>query len=282
MNSDCSGDALASVEFEDGKCMAVMSASTKVTCPGSAPCFSRLSTVCKVLDAYATPATAFSDCFGEKMGASAERVATTEISAGDLVLSTKDEISRVIVNQHKQVDRFSKMVNIEHENGSLELTPDHVLLVDGAFVAARNVVKGASLSGSTVSSVSHTIGGIINPVTTSGKILIAGMTGEPVVSSTYPEWIAEYMIGKSTASLSSAVSYLFPGSVQAFWDNVLEAAISDNFGAVSAAASASPLASFLVADVALVAGFVAYSALSLPALAALVVLVQAKKAMRKA
>ena len=220
--------------------------------------------------------------FGEKMGASAERVATTEISAGDLVLSTKDEISRVIVNQHKQVDRFSKMVNIEHENGSLELTPDHVLLVDGAFVAARNVVKGSSLSGSTVSSVSHTIGGIINPVTTSGKILIAGMTGEPVVSSTYPEWIAEYMIGKSTASLSSAVSYLFPGSVQAFWDNVLEAAISDNFGAVSAAASASPLASFLIADVALVAGFVAYSALSLPALAALVVLVQAKKAMRKA
>merc|ERR1719352_853122 len=82
------------------------------------------------------------------------------------------------------VVRFSKMVNIEHENGSLELTPDHVLLVDGAFVAARNVVKGSSLSGSTVSSVSQTTGAIINPMTTSGKILIAGMTGEPVVSST--------------------------------------------------------------------------------------------------
>jgi len=208
-------------------------------------------------------------------------VPTPEIGAGDLVLGTKDEIARVIVTQHQDAIRFEQMVHIEHETGSLELTPDHVLLVDGEFVPAREVKTGSSLSGSKVSAVSHTIGGIVNPLTTSGKILIAGMTGEPVVSSTYPEWSAKFMLGQSTASLSSALSYLFPGSVQAFYNEVLEHNINDNFGVISDM-SASPAALYLLGDLGFSFGFIAYSLFSLPAIASLIAGYQVVKAARKA
>jgi len=279
MNTDCSGKALVSVSLEDKKCYTSGSYSSKVICP--APCFSRMTTVCKILDAHATPAMAFNDCFGEKVGTSAERVPTPEIGAGDLVLGTKDEIARVIVTQHQEAIRFEQMVHIEHETGSLELTPDHVLLVDGEFVPAREVKTGSSLSGSKVSAVSHTIGGIVNPLTTSGKILIAGMTGEPVVSSTYPEWSAKFMLGQSTASLSSALSYLFPGSVQAFYNEVLEHNINDNFGVITDM-SASPAALYLLGDLGFSFGFIAYSLFSLPAIASLIAGYQVVKAARKA
>ena len=53
---------------------------------------------------------------------------------------------------------------------------------------------GSSLSGSKVTTISHGVSGVINPVTVSGMIVAAGATGRPVVSSAYPEWIAQYML----------------------------------------------------------------------------------------
>jgi len=80
----------------------------------------------------------------------------------------------------------------------------------------------------------------------------------------------------------SALSYFFPGAAQTFWDDVLERTISDNFATVSASASAAPLASFLLVDLAISVGFVAYSLFSVPVLATLVALMVAKKVARKA
>ena len=49
----------------------------------------------------------------------------------------------------------SAIVKLSHTTGELSLTPDHVLLVDGEWTAARTVKVGSSLSGSTVTAVSH-------------------------------------------------------------------------------------------------------------------------------
>ena len=99
---------------------------------------------------------------------------------------------------------------------------------------------GSSLSGSIVTAVSQGFGGIINPVTTNGMIVAAGPTGKPVVSSAYPEWIAEYMLEQNNGyyplpvSMSSMLAYLFPATVQAYWDEVLEHAFAANQKALNA------------------------------------------------
>ena len=93
---------------------------------------------------------------------------------------------------------------------------------------------GSSLSGSIVTTISHGFAGIINPVTVSGTIVAAGATGRPVVSSAYPEWIAEYMLESNNGyyplpiSMANLLSYLFPVTAQAYWDEVLEHAFAAN------------------------------------------------------
>mmetsp|Transcript_10272 Transcript_10272/g.33808 ORF Transcript_10272/g.33808 Transcript_10272/m.33808 type:complete len:366 (+) Transcript_10272:50-1147(+) len=136
--------------------------------PDDDPCFARSSAhTCRLLDPTAPPAAALADCFhGEARGV-AEKVLMADLAAGDLVLSSADEVSRVILTQHKAVLLHSAMVRIEHSDGSLELTPDHLLRVDGRLAPAREVRVGSSLEGpsgpSAVTSVSRTADAIINP-----------------------------------------------------------------------------------------------------------------------
>ena len=65
-------------------------------------------------------------------------------------------------------------------------------------------------------------------------IVAAGATGRPVVSSAYPEWIAEYMLEQNNGyyplpvSMSNMLAYLFPATAQAYWDEVLEHAFAAN------------------------------------------------------
>ena len=183
----------------------------------------------------------------------------------------------------------SGVVKITHVNGELSLTPDHVLLVDGEWAAARTVKVGSSLSGSIVTAVSQGFGGIINPVTTNGMIVAAGPTGKPVVSSAYPEWIAEYMLNVSVfplpVSFSSLLSYLFPATVQAYYDQHLESFFAGNQAHLRAWKSDLP--NVLIApiiftvDLLCAAGFVLYALASpkaLAALAAVAVVARARRA----
>ena len=77
-------------------------------------------------------------------------------------------------------------------------------------------------------------------MTVSGMIIAAGATGGPVISSAYPEWIAEYMLEQNNGyyplpvSMSSMLAYLFPATVQAYWDEVLEHAFAANQKALNA------------------------------------------------
>ena len=172
------------------------------------------------------------------------------------------------------------MHKIEHTGGELELTPDHVLEVDGAFVAARNVVPGSKLDGAEALRVTATAAEIINPLTASGKILTQG----GVVASTYPEWIADYMLTSSLVplpfSLANGLSYLFPETTQAYYDAMLEPFFTAHHPARLPSCLV-PLA-FLLGDVAVSAGFVGFALTSSKALVSLaavfVVAALAKKA----
>merc|ERR1712232_368579 len=98
-------------------------------------------------------------------------------------------------------------------------------------MGAAEVRTGSLLIGmggaTTVESISHTSDGIINPITTSGSILVAGRDGAPVVATHMTSGIGRVLLSSpglalTKFSLSSALAYLFPSAVQAFYDAHLE------------------------------------------------------------
>jgi len=130
--------------------------------------------------------------------------------------------------------------------GSIELTPDHVILLDGNYAPAREARLGSRLSlGATVTRVGQGQDGIVNPITTSGTILAAGATGAPMHATIFGEWIATFMLGASVyplpVSLSSTLSFLFPAHVQSYYDEWLEAGNAGR-GTIDAAMRAVPVA----------------------------------------
>lgn len=233
--SSLMGVSVASVAPPSKLSVADAESDTDVAVPGAAPpppsskddapCFGRSVSVCRLSDAAVAPSDAYAACFGTGVAA-AERVLMSEVQAGDFVLSSKNEASRVIVNQHRAVVTASEVLTIVHEHGELSLTGDHVLFVDGNFVAARHAMPGSTLSsGAKVLAVHRGVEGVINPLTVSGKVL-AAVRGEPVVASSYPEWIAPYMLDAAVMplpmSFSNAISLVFPAQTQTFYDAVVE------------------------------------------------------------
>ena len=109
--------------------------------------------------------------------------------------------------------------------------------------------------------------GVVNPLTVAGTILAAGPAGAPVLASVYGEWIAEYFLGVATYplpySLGSALAYLFPEHVQAYYDTVLEPpflAGAAHLKSISAAAPDAVIGAIVFGfDLALGAGFAAYA-----------------------
>jgi len=213
---------------------------------------------------------------------SGERVPMASLKAGDLVMDGPSSVARVIVNQHREATFKSALLELEHANGILSLTPDHVLEVDGKFVPARMVAAGSKLGESEVSRVVASVGEVINPLTTSGKILTQG----GVLASTYPEWVAEYMLSSYLVplplSLSNLLSYLFPETAQAYYDALIEPLVTKAHPKHLKAALPAPLlpAAFLVGDLAVSVGFAAFALASPLGVAAVAVLLAAK--MRKA
>jgi len=236
------------------------------------PCFSETATACRLNDAALLPSTAFAQCFGAanaNAATGAARVQMRALKAGDIVLSSPTETTRVIVNQHRLARLASGVVVLEHETGSLALTPDHVLWADGAFRATSEIRAGSVLEpASKVTKVAAATHAVVNPLTTSGTILAAGPAGGPVVASVFPEWIAHLLHGASLPyplplSGAAAASYLFPASVQAYYDALLEPLFSSTAQSLKEFKAAVPapvaLCTLLAFDVALVAGFVLWS-----------------------
>ena len=296
-SADCSGTSTGSATIDgSGACTDLFGmGSTKIeidcSAGGSDPCFADSTTACRLIDAAVAPAMAYKQCFGDEAPTMAERVPMRALAAGDVVLASPTATTRVIVNQHAAVKKYSSMVTLEHETGSLTLTPDHVVYADGSFQPAGNVGVGALLEpASKVTKISTTTHGIINPLTTSGTILAAGPTGAPVVSSALSEWIADLVLGSTVYplpySLASATSYLFPRSVQAFYDAQLEqffASTSTDLKGLKAAVPAPVALAILAAfDVACVGAFAAWALLGLKGVATLLAVAAIAKSRRAA
>jgi len=227
-------------------------------------------------DTAAAEAAAAADkpCFARDsiaIGSNGESVAMASLRSGDVVMDGPDSYTRVIVNQHAAVSVKSSLLHIGTADATLSVTPDHVINVDGKFAAARTVGVGSKLGEQEVVRVTSSIGEIINPLTASGKILTQG----GLLATTYPEWIADFMLSSTLFplpfSLSNAISYLFPETTQAFYDGVVESFVTAHHPMHLKAALPAPLipAAFALGDLALAVGFVAFSLASPMALVAL-------------
>lgn len=255
------------------------------------PCFDReVTTACKLSDPTASPSAAYAACYEGGTAGPAARAFLSDLRAGDIVLSTPTEVTRVIVNQHVVSGLSSQMVRLIHASGTLSLTPDHVLLVDGMFKPAREAAVGSVLSsGSIIEQVSSSsTSGIINPITTSGRILVGGTEGAPVTASVYGEWIASFMLDKSTLSLSRVIAYFWPATTQQFYDHVLEQFFDASTDGLKVAAKTlpSPLVglTMLGLDLLIAAGFSCYALTNVEilfALATAITLYRALSTVRK-
>lgn len=179
---------------------------------------------------------AFAACFETTDLAVAERVPMTALLAGDAVLTADSQgelsVDRVIVNQHRAAAVTSPTLTLKYAAGNaLSLTPDHVLLVDGAMKAARLAAAGSKLrlADGTAATVEAVVPGlaasVINPITTSGTILAAGPLGAvPVLASTYPEWSADFLLASkwNPYPVFNTMAYLMPHTTQAYYDAALE------------------------------------------------------------
>ena len=255
------------------------------------PCFADNTMACRLTDVAAVPSTAFEQCFGDDVPTLAERVPMKDLMAGDVVLASPTQVTRVIVNQHAAVYKTSSMVTIQHEHGSLAVTPDHVIYADGIFKPAAQVGIGAVLEPpSKVTKVTKALHGIVNPLTTSGTILAAGPTGAPVVALIAGDWIADLILESTVyplpISVSAAASYFFPAGVQAYYDAMLEPYFTTTAPGLKNLKASVPvpvaLAILFVFDVSLVAGFTLWAACGLKGLTAFLAIVAAAKLRPKA
>merc|ERR1719454_1916881 len=229
-----------------------------------AACFSRETTACRLVSPAAAE-DAFAACFGGSASPVAERVAMDALVAGDTVLANDAAATRVVVNQHAGVKATSPMLTLHFEGGALALTPDHVLLVDGAHAPARLAGVGSILSsGRKVAAITRGQQGIVNPITAAGTILAAGPEGEPVVAATAPEWSADVLLsGYPKYTLAFNLASVFPASVQAFYDAALEPFFSLAVPRLEQIKAAAPMpavvAGFVIGDILLAAGLFVFA-----------------------
>ena len=166
-----------------------------------------------------------------------------------------------------------------------------MLLVDGAYQPARNAKPGSRLEpASIVTAVTATTDDIVNPLTASSTILAAGPTGAPVVASCLPEWVAGMLVDSAVFPLPFALSpvaaRLFPSSVQAFYDEVLEGLFDATVPGLERLNAAAPvplaLGGMVCADVLMVLGLAVWSLASVEVAVAGASLVVAAASMRRA
>merc|ERR1719311_1019974 len=227
-------------------------------------CFSRTTQACRLLQP-ASAEDAFAACFKDGKHAAAERVSMEALVAGDTVLADGEALTRVVVNQHARVKATAPMLTLHFEGGSLSLTADHVVLLDGALSPARLATVGSVLSsGRKVSAVTRSSEEVVNPITSAGTILAAGPMGEPAVAATANEWLADVLLSaypKYTLSFNLAI--LFPASVQAYYNSLLEPFFSLAVPRLEQVKAVAPMpavaAGLALGDALLAAGFVIFA-----------------------
>ena len=202
----------------------------------------------------------------------------------------------MIVNQHAaDTWRSRALVTLNHARGSITVTPDHALWVDGVPAPARLATPGTTLTlgaggAVVVESVHVSAGSVVNPLTPSGTIVAADAGGDPVVATTLGEWILPRFTDATgwraiseLIPISVMLARLFPRSSQAFNDDMIDPALATAMPALrTAAGHATPLAAaaaFALADATFAAGLAAH-ALWRPAIALAIGAIGARRLMR--
>jgi len=275
-----------------------------IVCSGRAnACFAKdTTTACRVADAAAAPADAYGACWEAANPAIAERVLMAELSAGDVVLTgSRDDgalaFTRVLVNEKRAADVASAVLTLETASGeALSLTADHALFLDGRLAAAGAAQVGATLTtprgASAITRISARTTSVVNPITLAGTILAADGSRAPLLATTAQMWIAPFMVESPLysllvrLSLSSAASYAFPATAQAYYDSYLEPLFSYLTADADAPLQPMPTAALVAMlacfDMAVFVGFVAFALTGfLKSLATAALLVGGARALRK-
>jgi hypothetical protein len=137
-------------------------------------------------------------CFGSSAKVELESgfISVNEISEGDRV-KTLAGFEPVLGFLHKSTANV-EFLAIEHEQGTIELSPGHYLYAaDGSIVMARDVNVGDRLSTATspitvISIKTVSVKGFVAPLTPSGTIIVDGVAASVYASSDtiIPEWMS--------------------------------------------------------------------------------------------
>ena len=242
-------------------------------------CFGRdRAAACRLLDGGASAAAAHSACWGaagstDASGAvkAAALVPMSKLVAGDLVVTEKGgapHIDRVVVNQHRKASaaRSATLLTLVHPAGSLTVTSNHVVWLDGGFLPAHAAFIGSVLSnGFTITAITKHVGGIVNPIVAGGTILASDKAGGgPVLAATADEWTADVLLSAYPKySPSCALAAGFPKAAQAYYDDALEPLFNAAVPALAKlkAAAPGPLVglALVAGDAALAAGLGVYA-----------------------
>ena len=206
--------------------------------PGS--CFQKSTSMACRLPSLesAAAAAAYEQCYvsghRSERGPRATLVRMIDLEAGDVVLTRSGDGrfigTRVIVNQHAQLDMFSEMLTVHTADGtSISLTPDHAIFINGKLAAARDITLGSALSDARgafvkVTRITHSKSraAVINPVTSSGTIL-ASDEGTPVLATSHPIWIALFVLETSFGRMLVNGGLWYVGDVVSVVDGVSRA-----------------------------------------------------------
>jgi hypothetical protein len=240
---------------------------------GGSSCFAKdASLACRASQHTTDSHAAHAACYADHAdGSAAQLVRLIELSAGDRIVTldanNAPTLTRVVVNQHKSQSRSSPMLKISTADGAaLTVTPDHVIAVEGAFVAAEEARVGMHLSAGRIMTIERTTSAIVNPVTASGTLLVADVAAPhmPVLASSHPKWISSFMLNAPTFPFvaSHLASYTAPHATQALYEQV-EGVLDYLQPTLERAAPSIPRALdmplVLVADAAFAIGLLLYS-----------------------
>jgi len=227
--------------------------------------------VCKLHDTTASFASSFAACYADGPAGVASRVPVRTLYAGDRVLGGAGRVTSVLVNQHRMARKSATILTLHYDGGSISLTPDHVIQVDGTFIAARGATSGkrlavatpAGAAGLTIQRVTISTGTVVNPITTCGTLLAADPGSDaPVLAATHPEWIADFMLATPMIPLPlcRALANIFPEIAQAYYDAWLEGISAAPLQRVRSALAAPAFSALLpIFDLAAAVGFGFYS-----------------------
>lgn len=254
----CNANELTSTLYSDQSCTEEYSTATRET-EGAAvclqgddysflyrcsalPCFSRSSLACRRLHPDASPLDGSRQCTSRSASRSlfspavAEMVSLVDLAPSDMVLtvSAKGNLTwtPVFITQHVNSSREEQHIQIEHDQGTITVTPEHVVWAAGEYMPASDITEGMTVQTVSQSGVSFprvlktslVTDGIINPVTEQGTILVSSGGSKLTLAATHPDWIAHHFINPSLFAMpiSLFMSKVLPNCTQRVYSTVIE------------------------------------------------------------